>query len=252
MLEQKITNTILAPRLEKEEGTPHSPRPTSLIKCIGVIMDGNRRWAREHNKPVFEGHKEGYKKLQEVMKWAREASIPNVATFAFSTENWQRSEEEVGYLMKLFRFILDNETKKMIDDRVRVVFVGDRTRFSDELQKGMVKMEAATAKDYDVTLYLAMSYGGRAEILAATNMLINEGAKAVTEDEFSRKLWSYPMPDPDILIRTGGEHRLSGFLPWQTVYSELFFVNAWWPDFSREEFLRIIGEFGSRDRRMGK
>src|SRR3990172_5719536 len=106
------------------------------IKCVGIIMDGNRRWARAHNKPVFEGHSEGYKKLQDVVRWAREAKIPHVVVYAFSTENWQRTEEEVGYLIKLFRFILDNETKKMIDERVRVRFVGDRARFSEDIQKG--------------------------------------------------------------------------------------------------------------------
>ena len=215
-------------------------------------MDGNRRWARAHNKPVFEGHNEGYKKLQDVIKWAREAGIDHVVAYAFSTENWKRSEEEVGYLMKLFRFILDNETKKMIDEKVRVCFVGDRARFDKDIQDAMLKMESATAKDFNITLHIAMSYGGRAEIVSATNALIAEGATNVTEEEFSKKLWSYPMPDPDILIRTGGEQRLSGFLPWQSVYSELFFVDAWWPEFQQEEFVNIIEKFASRERRMGK
>lgn len=222
------------------------------IKCIGIIMDGNRRWARAHNKPVFEGHSEGYKKLQEAVKWTREAGIEHLIVYAFSTENWQRSEEEVGYLMKLFRFILDNETKKMIEERIRVRFVGDRTRFSDDIQKGMEKMETETSKDYDITLYLAMSYGGRAEILSATNALLKEGVTNVSEDDFSKKLWSYPMPDPDILIRTGGDQRLSGFLPWQSVYSELFFVDAYWPEFQQEEFVKIIDGFNLRERRRGR
>jgi undecaprenyl diphosphate synthase len=222
------------------------------IKCVGIIMDGNRRWARAHNKPVFEGHSEGYKKLQDVVRWAREAGIPHLVAYAFSTENWQRAEEEVGYLMKLFRFILENETKKMIDEKIRVRFVGDRARFSEDLQKGMAQMEADTAKDFDITLYIAMSYGGRAEIISATNALLAEGKKEITEDDFSKKLWSYPMPDPDLLIRTGGEQRLSGFLPWQSVYSELSFVDAWWPEFQQEEFLKIIEEFGTRERRHGK
>ncbi len=222
------------------------------IKCVGIIMDGNRRWARAHNKPVFEGHSEGYKKLQETMKWAREAGIPHVAAYAFSAENWQRSEEEVGYLMKLFRFILDNETKKMLDEHARVCFVGDRSLFADDIQKAMVKMERETAKDFNITLHLGMSYGGRAEILAATNMLLAEKRESVTEEEFSKKLWSYPMPDPDIIIRTGGEQRLSGFLPWQSVYSELFFVDSWWPEFQQEEFVKIIEKFNARERRMGK
>ena len=222
------------------------------IKCVGIIMDGNRRFARAHNKPVFEGHSEGYKKLQDVVKWAREAGIAHLVVYAFSTENWQRSEEEVGYLMKLFRSILNNETKKMIEEKVRVCFVGDRSRFDNDIQEAMVKMESETAKDFNITLHIAMSYGGRAEILSATNALLKDGATNVTEEEFSKKLWSYPMPDPDILIRTGGDQRLSGFLPWQSVYSELFFVNAYWPEFQQEEFVSIIEKFASRERRMGR
>ena len=215
-------------------------------------MDGNRRFARAHNKPVFEGHSEGYKKLQDVVKWAREAGIAHLVVYAFSTENWQRSEEEVGYLMKLFRSILNNETRKMIEEKVRVCFIGDRARFDNDIQSAMVKMESETAKDFNITLHIAMSYGGRAEILSATNALLKDGATNVTEEEFSKKLWSYPMPDPDILIRTGGDQRLSGFLPWQSVYSELFFVNAYWPEFQQEEFASIIEKFASRERRMGR
>ncbi|MGB2580800.1 MAG: polyprenyl diphosphate synthase [Minisyncoccia bacterium] len=222
------------------------------IQCVGIIMDGNRRWARAHNKPVFEGHNEGYKRLQDVVEWAREAGISDVVVFAFSTENWQRSEEEVGFLLKLLRFILSNETKKMIENRVRVRFIGDRARFDDDIQKGMVRFEAETAKDYDVTLHVAVSYGGRAEILSATNALLAEGVQSVTEEDFSKKLWSYPMPDPDLVIRTSGEHRTSGFLPWQTVYSELFFTDVLWPEFSKEEFTRIIDEFKARERRHGR
>lgn len=221
------------------------------IKCIGIIMDGNRRWARAHNRPVFEGHSEGYKKLQEMMKWSRDTGIPNVVAYAFSTENWQRSEEEVGYLMKLFRSVLENETQKMIDERIRVRFVGDRARFNEDIQRGMEKMEIATGVSYDITLYLAVSYGGRAEILSAVNALILDG-KTVNEETFSKKLWTGDMPDPELVIRTGGVMRLSNFLPWQMVYSELFFVDAWWPDFSQEIFTSVLKEFGERERRMGK
>ncbi|MHB1118330.1 MAG: polyprenyl diphosphate synthase [Minisyncoccota bacterium] len=222
------------------------------IQCVGVIMDGNRRWARTHDKPVFEGHNEGYKKLQEVTGWAREAKIPHVVAYAFSTENWQRSEDEVGYLMKLFRFVIENEVDRMVKERVRIRFVGERTRFSEDIQKGMAEIEAATGKAYDVTLHIAVSYGGRAEILAAVNALQVDGGGVVSEELFSSKLWSYPMPDPDIIIRTGGEMRLSGFLPWQAIYSELFFLSTLWPDFSREEFDGVLAEFQTRERRRGK
>lgn len=226
--------------------------PSSGITCIGIIMDGSRRWARERNLPIFEGHAEGYKRLQEVVRWTREAGIKNAVAYAFSTENWQRSSEEVGYLMKLFRSILENETKKMLDEKVRVRFVGDRSRFGEDMQQMMKKMETATEASYDITLYLLMSYGGRTEIVAAANALLAEGVTAVTEDTFSHKLWSYPMPDPDLIIRTGGEKRLSNFLPWQSAYSELFFSDSFWPDFSKEEFNSILAEFVTRERRHGK
>lgn len=222
------------------------------IECIGMIMDGNRRWAREHNLPLMEGHTEGYRKLQEVVRWARLAGIPQMVVYGFSTENWLRFEEEVKFLIKIFRFILENETEKMIQDKVRVQFVGDRDRFGKDIQKMMEEMEARTAKEYEFTLYILMSYGGRAEIVAATNALLAEGQKEVDEDIFAKKLWSYPMPDPDLIIRTGGEKRLSNFLTWQSVYSELFFSNSFWPDFTKEEFDSILAEFNSRERRHGK
>jgi undecaprenyl diphosphate synthase len=140
----------------------------------------------------------------------------------------------------------------MIDERVRVRFIGDKARFSEDIQKMMATMEAATQVAYDVTLHLAMSYGGRAEIVAATNALLSEGITVVTEDTFAKRLWSYPMPEPDIIIRTGGEKRLSGFLPWQSIYSELFFSDSLWPDFTKKEFDTILAEFATRERRRGK
>lgn len=225
---------------------------SSAPTCVGIIMDGNRRFARAQGRPIFDGHSEGYKKLEEVMRWAREAGIPHVVAYAFSTENWQRSEEEVGYLIKLFRSVLENETDKMTKEKVRVRFIGDRARFGEDLQQMMGKMEKETAIEHDITLHLLMSYGGRAEIVAATNALLMEKTATVTEDSFAQKLWAHPMPDPDIIIRTGGEKRLSGFLPWQSVYSELFFSDALWPDFSKEEFDSILAEFARRERRHGK
>ena len=219
---------------------------------MGIIMDGNRRWARAHDLPVFEGHAAGYKKLQEVLGWARDARITHVVAYAFSTENWQRSEEEVGYLMKLFRTILENETQKMVEEKVRIRFVGDRVRFGEDVQKLMVDMEVATSERYDITLHLLMSYGGRAEIVAAANALLEEEATTASEEAFANNLWSSGMPDPDLIIRTGGEKRLSNFLPWQSVYSEIFFIDAFWPDFSKEEFDAVLAEFAARERRRGK
>lgn len=227
-------------------------RVTAQITCVGIIMDGNRRWAKENSLSPYEGHSEGYKRLKEVMRWAREVSIPHVVIYAFSTENWQRSKEEVSYLMQIFRSILENEVKKMIEDHVRVRFIGDISRFSEDMQKLMECMEKATEASYDITLHLAMSYGGRTEILSAVNALLKEGAGTVSEETFAEKLWSHPMPDPDLIIRTGGEKRLSNFLPWQSVYSELFFTDTKWPAFTKEEFDAILAEFSTRERRRGK
>ncbi len=225
---------------------------SSVPACIGIIMDGNRRWARERSLPVFEGHNEGYKRLKDCMRWARAARIPHVIAYAFSEENWQRSEKEVGYLMTLFRTILENETEKMIAERIRIRFIGDRSRFGADLRAMMEKMETVTAASYDITLHLLMSYGGRAEIVAAANRLSAEGKGEATEEDFSAALWGAGIPDPDIVIRVGGEKRLSGFLPWQTVYSELFFVDTFWPAFTKEEFDAILTEFAGRERRRGK
>lgn len=229
----------------------HMSEASSVPACVGVIMDGNRRWARAHNLPAFKGHGEGYKKLQEVMRWAREAGIPHMVAYAFSTENWQRSEEEVGYMLKLFRSVLENETQKMVEERVRVRFIGDRARFDADLRTMMEKLEAETAKAYDITLHLLMSYGGRAEIVATARSAAAQGGE-ITEDTFAHQLWTAEMPDPDLIIRTGGEKRLSNFLPWQSVYSELFFTDSFWPDFAKEEFDAILAEFAARERRRGK
>lgn len=231
--------------------TPTEAADAPAPACVGVVMDGNRRWARAHNLPVFEGHNEGRKKLQECVRWAREAGIEHVVAYVFSTENWKRPEKEVGYLMKLFRSVLENETQKMVEERIRVRFLGDRARFDTDIQEMMARMEQATQVSYDITLHLAMSYGGRAEIIAATNLLLKEGKKIVAEKEFSQKMWSYPMPDPDLIIRTGGEKRLSGFLSWQSVYSELFFFDSLWPAFTKEEFERCLAEYQERRRNFG-
>ena len=223
----------------------------SNVQCVGIIMDGNRRWAKARGLPTLEGHSEGRKKLQEFMRWAHETDIPHVVAYAFSTENWQRSKEEVAHLMKLFHSVLENETEKIIKERMRVRFVGDRSRFDKDLQKMMAEIEETTSVAYDITLHLLMSYGGRAEVIAAVNTLLVEGTPDVTEEEFSRKLWSYPMPDPDFIIRTGGQIRLSNFLPWQSVYSELFFTDTLWPDFTKEEFERMVTAYHTRKRNFG-
>lgn len=223
------------------------------ISCIGFIMDGNRRWAREQNLPTIEGHRIGYGKLKDLIKWSREENIHNIVVYGFSTENWNRDPEEVSYLMELIRGVLGgnkSEFDEIKQNGGRIKIIGQRERFSKDIQKLMTQVEKETEGGM-YTLWLALSYGGRAEIVDAVNRLVQEG-KEVTEEIFSKALWTEGMPDPDIIIRTSGEYRLSGFLPWQSVYSELFFIERNWPDFSREDFDRILVEYAQRERRHGK
>ncbi len=214
-------------------------------------MDGNRRWAKERNLPTLKGHEAGYQKLKEVMDWCNDAGVQNLIVFAFSTENWNRTEEEVGYLMNLLRTGLLRDAEEMKEKGIRLRIVGQRERFSSDVQEAFVQAENIT-KEGSKTLWLAISYGGRAEILHAVNTLIQEGKTNISETDFENTLWTAGMPDPDIIIRTSGEQRVSGFLPWQGVYSELFFTKTYWPGFSREEFNEILKEFSERERRHGK
>ena len=225
------------------------PKPLS----IGIILDGNRRWAKEHNLPTLEGHRKGAEKVRELMEWAHELGLGTVYIYAFSTENWNRSPEEVAYLMELFAEAFTGDLVSEVGKRNgRIVFIGDRSRLTAELVQKMEETERETSTGKGTTLAVCMSYGGRGEILHATNTLIRAGKEIQTEEEFARALWRDDLPDPDLLIRTSGEKRLSGFLTWQSVYSELFFIDTKWPAFTKEEFLSIIEEFGNRERRRGK
>lgn len=225
---------------------------TKMPACIGVIMDGNRRWAKENNLPTLEGHRRGYGKFKELAEWAKEAKIGTLIIYALSTENWNRSKEEISYLLDLFRTVLKEELEKLNEDSVRIIFAGDLSRFPKDLEEMMRKAEDETKNNTTHTLVIAASYGGRAEIVRATNTLLKTGRVSVTEEEFSKYLWTADAPDPDLIIRTGGEKRLSNFLPYQSVYSELYFSQTYWPDFSKQEFFEILEDYQKRSRRMGK
>ncbi len=225
---------------------------TTSPQCIGIILDGNRRWAKAHGLPTLEGHRRGYEKVKDIMGWAKEEQIPFVIVYAFSTENWNRKVEEVSYLMGLFKEILTTKLAELKKEGIRVRCIGERSRFSTDLQGLMDRAEEETAGLSGPTLVLALSYGGRADVVQAVKRAVKEGKNDITEAEFSSYLWSSGLPDPDLIIRTGGEKRLSGFLTWQSVYSELFFVDTLLPDFSKSEFQAILAEFASRERRMGR
>ena len=217
-------------------------------------MDGNRRWAKGRGLLSLKGHHAGGETLKKVIKFAKNAGVEHIIFFTFSTENWARSEEEVSYLLNLIGEFLKKELEYFNSEGGVLHFVGDLSRFSSDLQKEFKESENKTAQNTGLHVYFALNYGGRQEILSAVKSIISENPKKeeITEEYFSKHLQTGKMPDPDIIIRTSGEQRLSGFLPWQGVYSELFFTKTLWPDFSEEEFLKIIEEYGNRDRRNGK
>lgn len=227
-------------------------KKTNTPKCVGFIMDGNRRFAAEEGLDTLLGHVAGKEKLFEVVEWIKELEIPHAVFYAFSTENWHRTENEVNALMVLFVSAINELQAQPGEQRIRIKIVGRKTDFAPELQVEMEQLEERSREgDFTTTVWVALSYGGRAEIVAAVNEAIKNNAP-VTEDSFPGLMWSAGMPDPDIIIRTGGDQRLSNFLPWQSVYSELFFSNTYWPAFTKEEFTRILNDYAIRERRNGK
>lgn len=223
---------------------------------IGIIMDGNRRYAKEKGLPALEGHRAGYETLKNVCKWAKEAGVKNVTVFAFSTENWNRKPEEVSYLLDLMRFALGKELEMFKKEHARILYAGDLTKFPKDIQDILARAVEETKHNTDLTLTTCISYGGRDEILRAIKKAAAKLSPAdfqkMTEADFAGFLDTAGTPDPDLIIRTSGEERLSGFLAWQGVYSELFFTKTKWPDFSKEEFNAILTQYGERHRRFGK
>lgn len=229
-------------------------KPENRPECVGIIMDGNRRWAKRRGKPAIFGHKKGYDKLKEFVVWARNEGTKHLIVYAFSTENWNRGKTEVSQLMKLLSLVVKTEQKSLKKEGVRIRFIGELAKFSPEIQKNISKMEEATKNEKNINLYMAISYGGRAEILSAVRKVLS-GKKdllELSEGDLSRAMWTTGMPDPDLIIRTGGEYRLSNFLPWQSVYSELYFTKTLWPDLTKKEFAEIIKNYAKRERRNGR
>jgi len=221
------------------------------IQSVGIIMDGNRRWAKEQGLPSFEGHRLGLEKVKDLVSWVQEAGIKELTLYAFSTENWNRTPLEIDYLMKLFENTFGTEIDNIVEKGARVRFIGQRERLPQSLQKKMQEAEERTKGGEKGTLIIALSYGGRAEIVAGVNALLAEKAENVDESAFRKALWGGEFTDPDLIIRTGGDKRLSNFLTWQSVYSELFFTDTKWPDFEKAEFESILAEYASRERRRG-
>ena len=228
-----------------------------MPKHIAIIMDGNGRWAQRRGLPRTFGHKAGAETLRAILTEAADLGVTHLTAYAFSTENWRRPLDEVAFLMELFASYLDSEIEYLTKKNVRVLFLGNRDRLNQELRRRMIDSEQRTAANNGITLNLAIDYGGRAEIVEATRKIacsVKAGElspEAIDEELFSRNLFTQGQPDPDLLIRPGGDMRISNFLLWQLAYAELWVVDVLWPDFTPLHFRQAIFEYQKRDRRFG-
>jgi len=223
---------------------------------VGVIMDGNGRWAKKRGLPRKLGHREGAKNFRTITRHAKAVGVQYITFYAFSTENWKRPKDEVDAIMELFEKYLD-EVRDFVEENIRIRFIGDRSALSENLQRKMASVEEDSKDFTAMTLVLAINYGGRDEILRAAKAFAMDCAEGkadpnhLTEAGFSRYLYSEDVPDPDLVIRPSGELRLSNFLPWQSAYAEFYFTDVLWPDFSKEELLRALAAYQGRKRRFG-
>ena len=229
----------------------------NLPKHIAIIMDGNRRWAKKRNLPVALGHKEGAKTLEKIVRYANKIGIKYITVYAFSTENWKRTEEEVNSLMTLFQNYLDDYSKRADSENIKVKIIGSRENLSNKMIDKIEKCMERTKNNTGITFNIALNYGGRDEIVAAVKEIVQKvkqneiEIKDITEELISSNLYTKGQPDPDLLIRTSGELRLSNFLPWQLVYTEFLFVDKYWPDFSEADLDEAISVFQKRNRKFG-
>lgn len=229
----------------------------ALPKHIAIIMDGNRRWAKKQGKPASFGHKEGAKTLEKIVRYANKIGIEHITVYAFSTENWKRAEEEVKALMLLFQTYLDDYAKRADTENIKVKIIGNLKALSEKMQASVKQCMERTKNNTGITFNIALNYGGRDEIIQAIKKISKEvkngklNIEEINEDTVSNNLYTEGQPDPDLLIRTSGEIRLSNFLPWQLVYSEFLFVEKNWPDFNEEDLNQAIIEYQKRTRKFG-
>ena len=231
---------------------------TQNLTHIAFIMDGNRRWAKKRGLPIAAGHRQGAETLVEVAKAAKKLGVKYMTVYAFSTENWKREKAEVDTLMDLLRHYLDSGFKELQENKARIVFIGEREMLADDIIAKMNKIEADTAENSEVTLCVALSYGGQQEIVAAARKLaekVQKGemkVKDINIETFGNALYTAGIPAPDLLIRTSGEERISNFLLWQLAYTEFYFTPTLWPDFNEKELKQIIEQYQTRERRYGQ
>jgi undecaprenyl diphosphate synthase len=229
----------------------------NLPNHIAIIMDGNRRWAKAHNVPVKLGHKEGAKTIEKIVKYANKLGIKHMTVYAFSTENWKRSVEEVSALMALLKAYLDDFSKKAEKDNIRIRVLGDISVLDEGLKNSITEAIETTKNNTGISFNIAFNYGGRDEIVKATQKIATK-VKAgeleiedINEDLLSKNMYTYDIPDPDLMIRTSGELRLSGFLIWQLAYTEFLFVDKYWPDFNEQDLDNAIEVYKKRVRKFG-
>ena len=236
---------------------PEEQGPLGKAEHVAIIMDGNGRWAKARAKPRLYGHQVGAKRVREIVEACPQLGVRYLTVFAFSTENWRRTQTEVAGLMKLFKRYILSEAKKLVEAGVCVRFIGDRLRLEPRLVKLMNELEGMTSENSLVNLTIAINYGGRDEVARASRRMAQDVVRgtlnpdSVNEQTLARYLDTYVLPDPDLVIRTSGEARISNFLLWQSAYSEYEFVKTLWPDFTVTDFEEIIATFGARERRFG-
>lgn len=228
-----------------------------LPRHIAIIMDGNGRWAKQHAIGRVSGHKKGARAVRKVVKACREIGIPYLTLFAFSAENWERPTEEVNALMLLLEEYLTKEIDELKKQGIRLATIGETDRLKSSVRKKLSEAMESTAKNEKMVLNLALSYGGRDEIVSAVNKIIDDASagniqmRGLTKETFSNYLYTSGMPDPDLLIRTSGEYRISNFLLWQIAYAELYFTKVLWPDFTKTHLIKAIMNYQQRERRFG-
>ena len=222
-------------------------------KHIAIIMDGNRRWAKKNGLSTKDGHKKGADNLQTIARYCNKIGVKFLTVYAFSTENWKRSEEEVKGLMFLLKNYLNDFSKKADTENIKINIIGDITKLSSDLQDQMIECMERTKNNTGLNLNIAFNYGGRAEIVNAIKNIVKDKIKPedITEELVTNYMYTANQPDPDLLIRTGGELRTSNFLPWQLIYTEFYFPNTYWPDFNENELLKAIQTYKSRNRKFG-
>lgn len=223
------------------------------INHIAFIPDGNRRYAKRKGISTLAAHKEGYFLFKEVINWCRDRKINEISFWAFSTENWKRSQEEISYLFNFFMDFLVNDISEFIDDKAKLRIIGRRHDLSPKLVKAIEKAEQATAEFEGKVVNIFFNYGGRVELENAIKNIVDSGISSneITSEIIQENLWSSEISNPDLIIRTSGEQRLSGFIPWQSGYSELYFSELYWPELNKEELDKAIAWFSTRSRRFG-